>query len=216
MNVFTSILAGLALAFQRLIFSASLGAKTGAITAPTGADPVIKSLGDTTHPANTLAGIMRDAFGAAALTKRAIINLANRTVTIVPSGTSLAALDDDLTPIALFTKDDATKGSSPFSDSLAEGSDGALAVVAVTAAAKPSMSVESLVNRLEDVLTDPAAAILANGNSALIVVDQAAGTIQVLEGTVAEIEGAQADAAMAEDAHFVQTLTGPAGTQFGE
>lgn len=191
--------------------------KSGTITSPSGADPIIRALGDSAPVTGTLAGITRDALAAATLVKKAVINLATRHVTIVPIATDLAGDilgSDDLDLIGTITKDDPTKASSPMTR--AGGAAGAQrdALDALLAAAKPSLSVESLANRIEDAVIDPDGAF--DGKSALIVIDQDAETVAVYMGDTADVAAINVAGVEAEDAEFVQTLTLPGAAQFGE
>lgn len=191
-------------------------AKSGTVTAPSGADAIIKAVGDVTPFTNTLAGTLRDALAAATLDKIGIINLANRTVTVVPAGTDIAAVSGatGLSLAATVTLDDPTKPSGPMS-SINGGDAGSDEVDAIVGAAKPSLSVESLCNKIEDAAIDPTGQMFGV-SSGIIVVDQANKDVKLYTALVAEIEAVTPATLLAEDAHFVQTLVSSTGRQFGE
>lgn len=196
---------------------AALGAKTGVVTAPSGTDNVIKALGDANPVTNTLAGIMRDAFGAATLEKAAIINLANRTVTIVPAATNMdnIANETGIDPVATITRDDATKAVSPLTATDDDGGTLSPRISAIVEAAKPALSIESLVNKIEDAFADQTGVF--EGKSGIIVVNQAGdGTVSVFKGDADDVAAWDPAAEYAEDAHFVQTLSLPGERQFAE
>lgn len=189
-------------------------AKSGTITAPSGSNAVVKALGDSAPVQNTLAGIARDALSASVADSIAIINLANRTVTTVPAGTDISTVTGHagLHTSGAFSFDDPTKATGPMSFDGSYGDLGPL-VSPIVDAAKPSMSVESLCNKIEDVADEHQVAL---GKSAIIVIDQDAKTVEVFEATVANIEATTPATLLAEEAHFVQTLVPSSGRQFGE
>lgn len=185
-------------------------AKSGVITAPSGSNAVIKATAAAEPAVKTLADTMRDALAAADDEQIAIINLANRTVTLVPAGTSVAAITgaSGLEQAAELTMDDPTKASGPMSNGVTEGTD-STSISNIVASAKPSFSVPTVVNRIEDAVAE------ISGRSGLVVVDQANATVEVFTGTTANVEAVDA-ATLTEEAHFVQTLAVAGGRQFGE
>lgn len=192
----------------RILSEQQAQAKTGVITSPSGSDANIRALGDANPVTSTLAGIAREALGVASLNKIAIINLGRRDVTILPTGTAFAAALEAFNGVKSgeFTKDDPTKGSSPMTD----GDENAL-LADIISAAKPALSVESLINKIEDVYNDE------EEKSAFVVVDQANAKVFVYETPdKASTEDTDLAGSFAEEAQFHQTLTGAAGTQFGE
>lgn len=193
-------------------------AKSGQITSPSGADPVIRALGDASPVTNTLAGIVRDAFGATPILKKAIVNFAARKVTIVPEAANLGALTghadtDGLS--AVVSQDDPTKASSPVT--LTEvGLNGDEFSTELETPVKPSMSIESMLNRVEDILNDPTSAHAIAGKSVIAIVDQEEQTVSFYQFDTDDAAAIDCAALFAEDAEFVQTLVSSTGRQFGE
>lgn len=190
-------------------------AKSGTITAPSGADPVIKALGDSSPVTNTLAGIMRDALSSAGANKIALVNIASRKVTILPAATDISGLVAGLDVQTVFVPDDDSKATSPFTGTDL-GQNETNDMLGIVAAAKPALSVESLVNKIEDVTLDPGSQTSQAGDGLLVVVDQTAKTVTVYGGANTATVAAKNGASLAEDAEFVQTLVSGTGRQFGE
>lgn len=195
-------------------------AKSGNVSAVSGADALIKSIGDAAPVVDTLAGITRAALGNAALTKKAIINFATRKVTIVPSATNIATVTGHtgLGVYASFTKDDATKSTTAWTGVPNDADDPHNVEVTDVAnvTSKPSISGEALVNKVEDILNDPLSGLNQDGKSLLAVIDQTDGSITFYAASVANIAAVDGAALLAEDAEFAQTLVGAGGAQFFE
>lgn len=198
-------------------------AKRGIITAPTGSDAAIKAIAQSEPKIDTLAGTVRDAFASAALDKQGLINLASRKAIIVPAGTAInaALTSGGLLLLATITPDDATRASSPQTATLVEGLDTAPQFVAeaiesITLARKPTFSVESLVNAIEDAHEDADGQAVGNDQGLIVVVDQTAQTIRLYVGTRATVAAVDLAATYAEEAAFEQTLTQSGGRQYGE
>ncbi|HMH81178.1 MAG TPA: hypothetical protein VK514_13200 [Candidatus Acidoferrum sp.] len=194
-------------------------AKQGTITAPSGADENIKTLGNASPVRDTLAGILRAGLGIAVAVKEATINFVRRDV-VIAGGTVIsdnALPPANMTLMGTLTKDDPTKASSPWT--FVEGAfDNYTAPInAILAEKKPSFSGEALVNKLDELFDD----VEGNGideseQGALVFVNQTGGVIEIYGGTVAHAAAADIAAAVVEDAKFVQTLDAAGGAQFFE
>jgi len=184
-------------------------AKQGTITSPSGADQQIRTLASSSPVTDTLAGVTRDALAVADLNKIVILNTGPRTVTVVPAGTDIAPFLNGLfasgtDEVGTITMVDPSKATGPMQVANPIGGVGAM-LVNMVGPAKPSLSVEGLLNRIEDALPNDAV---------LIVVDQSAQNVRVFVG--GDVATTDAAAQLPEDAHFVQTLVSAGGRQFGE
>lgn len=201
--------------------SSSMGAKTGVITAPTGSDANLVTLGATQPVRDTLMGVVRSALQLATALKIAIINFGVRKAIIVPAATVISSVTGGTGMIhhATFVKDDPTKATSPWTATLLEAdADIEAALEAIVVTRKPSISVESLVNAVEDVGETSLFQVGgdAEGVELVVVIDQSAGTIKVFGAAGADATTAHTNAvALAEDVQFVQTPDS-GGTQFAE
>lgn len=197
-------------------------AKQGTITAPTGADENLKTLGEATPVRDTLAGVVRSALQLASALKKAVINFGVRKAVIVPAAQSLVTVESasgvDLA--GTFSPDDATKSSSPFTFAGTTDYPEIEALLAgLVEERKPSFSVEALVNRIDELNDQIAAGLTAAENTKRlqVVIDQGTGVVRVSTGSEASIAGAHTAAvALAEDVQYVQTLSAPGEKQFGE
>lgn len=193
-------------------------AKQGTITAPSGSDLNLRTLGDATPTRATLGGIMREAFSIAVATVAACINLVRREVTIVSDDVAAQPIVTaaGILHLGTLTKDDGTLSASPWTFSPDNAAQGLADLVnAVLGERKPSYSVESLIAQIEDkVAADPT---IPSGQAGIIVmVDQANMTVEVFGGTLAAAQAVDGAAVSAELAQFNQTLDAAGGAQFGE
>lgn len=195
-------------------------AKQGTITAPTGADANLLTLGASTPVRDTLAGVVRSALQLASALKIAILNFGVRKAIIVPTGTNIATVTG-ATNMALegtFTKVDPTATSSAFSYTVGAGTTANVedAVEAMIANRAPKFTVESLTNALED-LQETNVDLLGDGTKLVVIQDQAAGEVRLYSVPDANAANAHTAAvALAEDVQFVQTLDAGGAAQFGE
>lgn len=187
-------------------------AKQGIITAPSGADANMRTLGDPSPATDTLAGVIRTALGLVSALKGVILNFRRGEAVVVPTGYADPAPGGAVL-YGTFTKDDPTKASSPFTFAPEAGIDAGIVAgfEAVVAARKPSMSVESLTNALEDLDAEGA---VDPGKNLLVHYDQADGEIKVVGSAALDVY--DAPGAYAEDAAFVRTVAATGGSQFGE
>lgn len=203
--------------FASLNVSRSLGAKSGVITSPTGDDANMRTLGDVQPPTNTLAGVVRAALALAAAVKGVVINFATGKAVIVPTGyADPAPAGSGL--LGVFTKDDPSKASSPwtFTGEVGADADSVLQMEALVEARKPSMSVESLTNGVEDICADATGALGLLDYGAVLHYDQADGLIKVIVAANDNLDIYDPAAAYVENAAFVRTVTAAGATQFGE
>lgn len=198
-------------------------AKQGTITAPTGADENLKTLGDATPVRDTLAGVIRSALQLATALKKAIVNFGVRKAVIVPSATDVSTVTATQTYLGSFAKDDPSKASSPMTFT-GGGNDATIedALTAMTTAVKPSLSVEALTNRIDDLSEAIVSGDLVGANEfdggLVLIQDQGAQLVHVylLEDAAAAAAANTAAVALAEDVQYVQTLTPAGAAQFGE
>lgn len=196
----------------------AMGAKSGVITSPSGADANMRTLGDTTPATGTIASVVRSALALAAAIKAVVINFVTGKAVVAPTG---AAAPTGLTLMGTFTKDDPSKASSPWTFVAEDGilsEQNAEDLEAIVAARKPSMSVESLTNALEDF---DAEETLTNAGGetpyrAVVAYDQADGEILFYGAATATVEAYDPAAQYAEDAAFVRAVAATGSTQFGE
>ena len=196
--------------FSLFTYGPSMGAKTGVITAPSGADENLRTLGATQPVRETLMGVIRQALQLAVAAKKAVITITSRNAFVFPAAQDLATVVAATEGyLGRLTRDDPTRATSPWSfegEALQAAQEAA--VEALTAAAKPSMSVEAVVNKIEDLGS-------IEGKGFVVVIDQTAGDIK-LYSVPDDDAGAQiAATALVEDVRYVQTLDG-GGAQFGE
>ncbi len=224
-----ALLPAIALNFGRIfgaIFmpavSRSFGAKSGTITAPTGADANLKTLGDSTPVRDTLAGIVRSALGLAAALKLAILNFGVRKAVIVPYDTVVTSVSGatGMEYLGAFALDDPSKKSGSWS--LNEGGgDGDITalLLAMVAEVKPSFTVESLTNKIDE-MNDRLSEIRGEESEEAFVVIQDQGSQEIrvyLADTAVHAAGAHTAAvALTEDVQYVQTVDSGTSTQFGE
>ncbi len=188
-------------------------ARSGTITSPSGADANMRTLGDSQPPTGTLANIVRQALALAAALKGVIINFATGVAVVVPTGYADPA-PTGAADLGHFTKDDPTKAVSPWTwvPGADDDDDITAQMEAIVATRKPSLSVESLTNAIEDVSSDASGALNGNGG-AIMHYDQADGIVFVVESSA--IGAYDPAAAYVEDAAFVRSVAS-SGTQFGE
>lgn len=199
--------------------SHSMGAKSGVITAPTGADENLKTLGASLPVRDTLMGVVRSALQLASALKIAILNFGARKAVIVPTATVITSVTGGtgMSLVATLVKSDSTKATCPWNVTLGGSNTEIEAPLAalVETTRLPAFSVESLVNALDEL----SAVLLedqAIGVGYLTVIDQASGQIKVYGGSAGNLNGAAVNAAaLTEDVQYVQTLDSGA-TQFGE
>jgi hypothetical protein len=221
LNLFDLILSALALGcsrfFNSLHVSPSLGAKSGVITSPSGDDANMRTLGDVQPPTATLAGIVRAALALAAAVKGVVINFATGKAVVVPTGyADPAPAGSGL--LGTFTKDDPSKASSPwtFTPEVGADPDVVAQMEALVAARKPSLSVESLTNGVEDITADAEGALGLLDYGAVLHYDQADGLVKVVVAANDNLDAYDPAAAYAENAAFVRTVAAAGSTQFGE
>lgn len=190
-------------------------AKQGTITAPTGADENLKSLGAATPVRDTLAGVVREALRVTTDLKKAIINFGVRKAVIVPTAQSVATVIAATADNGYFTKDAPESASSPMTfHPTVEGFDENVQplLAALVEERKPSYTIESLTNGIEDLQEK---GLLPAGHSLVVIQDQ--GNERVYVGSTSTPENAHnAAVAYVEDVQFVQTLNTSSGAQFGE
>lgn len=203
--------------FSLFTVNPSMGAKTGVITAPTGGDANLVTLGASQPVRDTLAGVIRTALQLATAMKRVLINIGQRKAVVLPTGASIATVLDDAGMNQLVTFQRQTDGTwdvtklgvvGTVEDMLEE----------IISAQKPKLSVESLLNKIED-LSD-SSTVVADGDCAggfLIDFDQADGLIKVhaIDTAPHAVTIHNSSVALSEDVQFVQTLDS-GGAQFGE
>lgn len=196
-------------------------AKQGTITAPTGADTNLRTLGDSTPVRDTLAGICRSALGLAAALKLVIINFCVRKAVIVPTATNVTSVTGStgVTHLGTFTLDDPTKRTGSWSfDPQAADSGVETELEALIATRKPAFSLESLLNGIEDIKNEDTEDTLGMGDGGFMVkFDQATGEVFVYKIANASNAATAHTAAVAltEDVQYVQTLDS-GSAQFGE
>lgn len=203
-------------AFAPLKMSASLGAKSGVITAPTGSDTNMRTLGDSSPATDTIAGVVRSALGLVAALKGVIINFlyGDGKAIIVPTGYADPA-PSGYGVLGTFEKDDPTKASSPWTFTPGASAQATVSTVCegLIEARKPSMSVESLTNAIDDAVADLTTE-MADYGAGIVHYDQADGIIQICTATTpAAYDPA---AGYTEEAAFVRTLAAAGSSQFGE
>lgn len=196
-------------------------AKTRTITAPSGADANLRTLGDSNPAQNTIAGVIRDALKLVAALKFVCINLYKSATTakavVVATGASAPA-PTSATLLGHFVKDDPSKAASPWTfvpESGLEADDGVLQLQTIVAERKPSMSVESLTNALED-LQGAEGHILDAEYGLCVYYDQADGLVHVKAASYTNLAAYDPATAYTEEAAFVGEVAVAAGAQFGE
>lgn len=202
-------------AFTALNVSRSLGAKSGVITSPAGSDVNMRTLGDTQPATDTLAGVIRQALGLTAALKRIVINFATGKAVVTADGDAAPTPSNDR---GYFAKDDATKASSSWTwiPGADEDPDFNAQMEALVAARKPSMSVESLTNALEDADADVAGATRLADTRIVLTYQQSEGLLRASQVASATAVAYDPAAQYGEDATFLRTLVAAGATQFGE
>lgn len=174
-------------------------AKSGLVTADVSDDAVIASIADSDPFRGTAGAVAVEAVRAAVATKTVVVKLTNdlsdRYVAVLPSADAVAiytaANAVSGTDVAgSLTFDGGEKNNAPLTNSVGDGTGLSTAINAELDVTKPSYSLLSLINKIEDI-------VLSDGDhDALIIIDQEDDTIKVLTGVPAQISAA-ATAALA-------------------
>lgn len=193
-----------------------LQAKSGTITAGGGSNAELEAAVAQSDPkVATLAQTAIDALSESAAEKKVTIATSNRKVRVFSSAADLAATFavQDCVKAGTITKDDLTKSSSTMTVADPVGDVGD-ALSAIVGEQKPSLSVATLISKIEDSLD-----AMEGDVEAVILVNQPDNELEVWTGTAANV--GFLDAALAggfvEEAIFTQTITtGPTERPFGE
>lgn len=195
--------------------------KQGTITAPSGADANMRTLGDATPVRDTLAGVVRSALGLVSALKGVLIPFAAKKALVLNTGYAEGPIVDEINgeEAGAFVQDDPSKANSPWTWVPSGLNDAEInaAMVAIVAARKPSLTVESLTNAIEDKDSDPD--FIAPARALVLHYDQAdvPGGLRVVVAPIrANVVGALFENVYAEDALFVRTDVAAGAAQFGE
>jgi hypothetical protein len=191
-------------------------AKSGIISA-TSTNVALKSVADSDPVTLSLAGTAIAALKQFANKGFAVINTKTREVFILDRTAGNATkVGNYVGPILAaeaslvrFEKDDDTSSSSPMTATvdITDGPSGHVEDIVV--AAKPSFTVQSIANAIEDKL-------MLSGFDGVIVIDQETETVKAYVGTGEKIDEADPTQFAAADAKYVQTLASSATKNFGE
>lgn len=193
-----------------------MAAKQRTITAPSGSDDNLKSLGDQTPVRSTIASIVRAALSLATAAKAVIINMGfaggKVKAVIVPTGAA-APTGTGVTKVGEFSLIDPTVSKTAWQWETVEGGDSLSGALSGILDSKvPSYSVESLTNAIEDTTINAE----LGGYKFIVNYDQADGLIKVYKASEENAAAYDPATQYAEEVAFLGTQDTTLGAQFGE